>query len=338
MTFKTSFSSFIILVSCLGCTSGTPFYRLNTSHEVCGKDQEKMQKLSEADAQEFFNIVAPFADLDRAVQVAPKKDDGKIKRPDIQDKVVTDLREKCLLNEKESLGKDFENQTFKYKRKTVEKDTTKSNVTCPVAVIEEVIPLETAPALDGAEVKSEDKNVIRSVKADATVSWQKQDPNYKLLGAFSSMTLKGAAETLWYKKLPVDQAEPGFQNIILFVRENFNLNLNLDGNKSYEGHYSTCRKLQEDIDSEENPEKKRPDIRYEATVTRIGLKIDKEKVNEGKFITVLKYVFDAENTKTWVLDRAVRSDFYMNNIPISVEEIAVLEKKRQESIGFSKPK
>lgn len=339
MNLRTSFSSLVFLVFCTGCNSGGSVYRLIVDHDICGKDQEKMAKLNETEAKDFFKIIAPFADLDRAVQVAPKKDDGKIKRPDVQNKVITDLREKCLLNakESESLGKDFENQTFKYKRKTVEKDASKTNVTCPVAVIEEVTPLQTAPALiENTEIKSEDKNVIRSVKADAVVTWQKQDPTYKLLGAFSSMTLKGTAETLWYKKLPVEQTEPRFQNVVLFVRENYKLNLNLDENKSYEGHISTCRKNQIDVDSEIDPKRKRPDTRYEATVTRIGLKIDKDKVNEGKFIVVEKYVLNEDTT--WTFERAVRSDFYMNGVLLSPEDIAKLENERQKSIEFTKPK
>ncbi|OQW53729.1 MAG: hypothetical protein A4S09_06685 [Proteobacteria bacterium SG_bin7] len=332
MTLKSSCLSLIVL-GCVGCTSGGNIYRLIVDHEVCGKDQKNMQKLSDAEAKEFFKIIAPFADLDRAVQIAPQKDNDKITPPAVQKKVITDLREKCLLNAKEteSLGKDFENQTFKYKRKTVEKDTTKAGVTCPIAVIEEVTPLQTAPALvEVNTIESEDKNVTRSVKAEATVIWQKQDPTYKLLGAFSSMTLKGTAETLWYKKLPIEEAEPKFQNVVLYVREKYNLSLNLDENKKYEGHYSTCRKFQDDID----PNNIKPKTHYEAIVTRIGLKIDKDKMNEAKFITTLKYSFN-EETKQWVLERSTRNDFYLNNVLLSTDEVAVLEKNRQDSIEFT---
>ncbi len=310
-------AAFSFLLS--GCPSGGPSYRLVFDHKVCGTDQ-KLEKLGPGEAQEFFNLLAPIADLDRATLQAPRPDDGKLERPEVQKKIVADLRERCNFDERDALGKEFENQTFKFGKKlSVDK---KAEVKCPLKIDETIVPLKESPAFVGKPTTT------RTAKATAAVSWTKQDPNYKYFGKISSIELKGTAETFFYKKLPTEQADPGYQNMLLTVDEQYTLTAGLEGNFTASGHYTTCRKLQEDNDIKTN----KPNVRFDVAVTRIGLKTDKIK-GEGKFIVVWKLFFD-EKTQSWVRDRTVRNDFYINDVLLSTEDIATLENKRRETIGF----
>lgn len=326
MKSKALFIFSIASVSLLtACPSGGPQYRLTINHSFCGSDTEKLEKLTENDALEFFNLIAPIADMDRAALQAPRPDDTKIKRPEVQEKIVTDLRERCLfdLEELENRGVDYENQTFKYKNKK-SKDGKKAGVACPIIITEEVIPDKTVPALVSAPTAA------RSLKSHARANWKKADAEYKLLGAIVNLDLSGLAETIWYKPSNPDDVNPGKQNIILDVNEKYDVVANLKDGKALTGEYRACRALQEDHDIKT----KSANVRYDASIVRILLNLPKGK-SEAKFINVMKLTFDA-NLQKWVTDRSVRNDFYINGWQLTTDEVATYEKKRRDSISFGK--
>lgn len=312
-------SPFLIvsLIALVGCTSGGPAYRLIVNNSPCGEDQKDLQKLNDNDQSEFFNVLAPIGDMDRAIQTTGV-DDPKITKPEVQAKMGTDITTACIYpapKKPDQKNKNLEYQTYKESEKTVTGGV--KDKTCPITLKQIVKEVPDSPALSSS---TNPKKVTKSVKSNLELNWAKVDPSYKLLGLVQAVKMNGLAETFWHKPDPE-------KNIEVTTEENYELVVTLDNGKTLTGHQKICKIYQREKESTSGR-----DVRYEATVVRVGLKFE-GFFGEGKFITSIKQVLNEQNS--WETDHLLRNDFYLNStLPLSDGERVTLEQKRREKIGF----
>lgn len=292
----------LIITSCN--SNGGGGKRLVVEHDPCHEDNKELKALDSAQRQKFYNIMAPVAHLERAFNLAPKKDDKSAKIPKVQSKIMNDIRELCLINEEGDLGADYQYQTFKGPRLVTSGKG--ENIVCPVHLEQIVKPDTSKPALADTVTK-EVKSHLELLK------WNKVSSDYKELGLVQTVQMTGDAKTEWLKNT-AEQVN---------VNEKYNLKIDLASldkeapGESLTGEFNVCRK---------NYTIK--DAKYEMVVTRIQLTMDNLPM-QGKYLTFTKYEQDLDSME-WKISREHRNDFYLNNVLLAPKEVEALETKRNE--------
>ena len=290
----------LVLASCGSGSGGQK--RLLVDHDPCKEDNPDITKkiITAEQKQTFYNILTPVANLDRALDLAPKKDNQKAKLPEAQSKIIKDIRDLCLIQTAD-MSSEYDYQTFRTQKSIGSGKA--ENVVCPVQLEQKIVPDKTLPALVNT--------VTKEVKSHLDLSWKKTSPDYKELGLIQAVEMKGEAKTQWLKN----------SNREVNVHEKFDLKVDITNKESLKGEYKVCRKYYSIREA-----------KYELAVTRIELKVGDVPM-QGKYLRFNKYTQDP-TTQEWEFSRELRTEFYLNNALVPPADVAGLETKRKKDAGL----